>query len=214
LLTCARCVWHPILGLDSWSWRDFCFSRARRLILNLLGQMWGRAEDLKKCRGKTVRGVQVQVMLRLLAALDAREAIIAKYGAYPIERKLGTDSVENLFSEIVMLCGYMASLSVILAACRRAERRAHAKWEPSIQQHVSNRKNYPVQELTSRQEWRDGERLLFWWRREVWESQVCTIRPVAETTHTSGAAASMAKVTAIRQRWVSVAVRNQGGGSG
>jgi hypothetical protein len=92
----------------------------------------------------------------------------------------------------------MAAISVILAAARKGERRALAKWDPTIEQYLSSRRLYPVQAATNRREWRDGQRLLLWWVREVWEAVVYTVRPKAETTHTSGVRAAKAKESSIR----------------
>eukprot|EP01049_Picozoa_sp_SAG25_P005513 SAG25_NODE_380_length_8808_cov_3.861523_9_plen_162_part_00 len=136
LSSCA-CV-HDIVPQNhlSWSWRDFAFSRARRMLTNMLNLTWQSARKLATCRTKECRGMQVSLMLRLLSALDAREHIITRYNAYPIERYLSSDSIENLFSELVQGCGYMAPVSVCLAVMRKVERRALSKWDGSILQCV------------------------------------------------------------------------------
>jgi hypothetical protein len=50
----------------SHTWRDYAFSRCRRLLYNILGSSWSHARALSKAAGSTgrVRGLQVRECVR------------------------------------------------------------------------------------------------------------------------------------------------------
>ena len=143
----------------------------------------------------------------MLATFDAREARIKGSGTYDVERTYSTDDVENCFSELVGTVGYMATAPVVLAAFRKAERRADSKMNGNILQYMSRRKRYPPHMITTRADWSDGQRLPSWWRRsEVGYPRTKIVKAKGRTTHTSSAKAAKEKTRTTREYAVSKAV--------
>ena len=172
-------------------YRDYVIDRARFMLYRIVGTNIDDAKQLNGAYGKTYCGIEANVIFRLLASFDAREARIKRSGTYDVDRTYGTDDIENCFGELVGIVGYMAKAPVVLAAFKKSERRAESKMDPKILQYMSQRKRYPPHMITTRADWSDGQRLPDWWpRSEVAYPTTVTVPARRGTTHTSSAKAA------------------------
>ena len=105
---------------------------------------------------------ECNVLYRLLSNLDALEQVVIGLGTWVNERMLGTDDLENLFSELTRRCGgYMPSVQVLLQMSPRA------LWDTDVVQHVSKKRRYSVMSMDKRAEWNDGQRCPVFWPLEI-----------------------------------------------
>jgi hypothetical protein len=187
-------------------WRDYTIARAYYMLCRIAGAILDSANMLSSSYGKRARGIEVCVLLRFLSMCDARAALIRHSGTYQIDRANSTNPVENCFSELVGLVGYMPTAVVGLAAFTKAERRALSKMNEKIKQVVSRRKLYPPSMLDTRAKWNDGQRCYVWFpTMEYGYPLTTTCKPLSGTTHTTSRKAAKGSVATNRQHAQSAA---------
>ena len=153
------------------SYRDYLCARARHLIYLLLGS------ELDDCKMAAVSGgsskscgIETALLYRFLSNIDAREQLIKQLGHYLVERALGTDDLENFFSE---LCRRSRSsrnspnCQTAMIVARTAERAAKFLWDGRWRKYESKRKRYTKAERTTYNDWNCGARVPSWWPLEL-----------------------------------------------
>jgi len=153
------------------SYRDYLCDRARHLIYLLRGPELDDVVMMAVSNGKGKKscGIESGLLQRLLANIDQREQMIKKLNLYFNERVLGTDDLENFFSELCRRARtgvHSVTAQKALQVARTAERASRMLWDDTWDQYESKRKHYTKQQISSRNDWNSGARVPDWWPLE------------------------------------------------
>ena len=189
----------------TWTFRCYLRERARCACYALLGREHYDVHKLASSHDKSCSGesFECNVLMRLLSNIDALEQTVGRLGTWIVERLLGTDDLENLFSELTRRCGgYMPNVQVMLRMAKTAERAARSLWDMDIVQDVSNKRRYPIMELNKRSEWNDGQHCPKFWPLEVNAFAASNSEPAQPDNKQMrlGVSATKDRLVAVRQQ--------------
>ena len=149
------------------AWRDYVIERGRQLVNRMEGGDLFNVKLLSTSLGiRQTHKIQASLFTRMLSDFDCTELFVLRYKMYPMYMQLGSDDLENAFSDLTRQVGhYMPTAKQALWASKQAERTTRERAtlpDQVFKQHDSRKRRTGVRREERISDWNDGERLPVW----------------------------------------------------